>query len=242
MTRAISLERLGVAVRRSGEFAECKVEAPCKILCDVSWGCSVGAFTYIQEGSAIEGADIGRFCSIARGVSIGAGEHPTDWLSTHPFVNDPEDVVTGLSSLLPEMRGWFRGQAKRPFFQRGQTTIGNDVWIGEGAYVARGVRIADGAIIGARAVVTRDVPPYGVAVGSPARVTRTRVDPEHVERLLMLRWWDYDLRPIIPLLDFSSVSQSIDVISEAIAVGRIRRARYQRFIVADGANDVAACA
>jgi hypothetical protein len=86
---------------------------------------------------------------------------------------------------------------------KGDVVIGNDVWIGTEAVIMSGVTIGDGAVIGARAVVAKDVPPYSIAVGNPARVVKTRFDQKTVNRLLTIKWWDWDEATIeahMPLL------------------------------------------
>ena len=90
--------------------------------------------------------------------------------------------------------GRFEGEADFP--GRGDTVVGNDVWTGWKSTILPGVTIGDGAIVAARAVVTRDVPPYAVVAGNPARIVRMRYGPRDVERLLRLRWWDWDAERI----------------------------------------------
>jgi acetyltransferase-like isoleucine patch superfamily enzyme len=146
-------------------------------------GVTVGRHTYGFEKDTFfiytEGAriDVGAFCSIGPQVKVhGGGEHVMDRASTFPMnarLFDPD-------------------RRSRPDeFDKGPTVVGNDVWIGMGATVLAGVSIGDGAVIGARAVVTKDVEPYAIAVGNPARVIRRRFDQETCERLLALRWWDW---------------------------------------------------
>ncbi len=136
---------------------------------------------------------IGKFCSIADQVMILlGGEHRTDWVTTYPF-----------NYFMPEHRT-NRGHPKT----KGDVVIGNDVWIGMGATILSGVRIGDGAVIGARALVSKDVPPYAIAAGNPARVLRYRFDDRTIARLLEIRWWDWPpalLEPAIPLLLSSDV-------------------------------------
>lgn len=120
---------------------------------------------------------IGAFCSIAHGVQIIlGGEHRPDWVTTFPF-----------SVLWPSARQ-ISGQPR----SRGDVIIGNDVWIGLHATVMSGVTIGDGAVIGAGAVVRKDVAPYTIVVGNPAVPVRTRFDDAAIERLLAIRWWDWD--------------------------------------------------
>lgn len=115
---------------------------------------------------------IGRYCSLAPNVAIWEASHQPHRISTY-FV---------LSEFLGE-------SFKSDVTSRGPVTIGNDVWVGTRALILSGVEIGDGAIIGAGAVVTRDIPAYAVAVGSPARVVKYRFPSEIRERLLDLRWW-----------------------------------------------------
>lgn len=133
----------------------------------------VGAMTYIRSGcELINVAQIGRFCSIGNQVIIGqerAG-HPLDWVSSHPF----QYTGTALS---------YEGSG--PAAQ-----IGHDVWIGREAIIMEGVRIGTGAVVAARAVVTADVPDYGIVAGSPARLLRYRHSEALRAALLASAWWE----------------------------------------------------
>lgn len=122
---------------------------------------------------------IGRFCAIATGVQfiMGGANHRLDGLSTYPF------AIFGKGWEDPG-HDWAKGA-------RGDTVIGNDVWIGTEAMILPGVTVGDGAIIGSRAVVASDVPPYGIAVGNPARTMKRRFCEETVARLLAVAWWDW---------------------------------------------------
>lgn len=126
---------------------------------------------------------IGRFCSIAADVRfvMNGGNHPTTWLTTYPF------PVFG--------HGW---EAAMPeaWPSKGDTVVGNDVWLGYAALVMPGVTIGNGAIIATAAVVTRDVPAYAIVGGNPATILRHRFDPDTIARLEALRWWDWDAAKI----------------------------------------------
>lgn len=120
--------------------------------------------------------DIGSFCSIAHGVVIGGTAHPIDWVGTSPVFYDNKDSV------------------KRKFsrFQRDtqpRTTVGHDVWIGRNALIKQGVSVGTGSVVGMGAVVTKDVAPYTIVGGNPAREIRTRFDPDIVAGLLDSQWW-----------------------------------------------------
>ena len=126
------------------------------------------------EGATLE---IGAFCSFASGVQIFlGGEHRVDWVSTFPF-----------NVLWPTGKG-IQGHPKT----KGNVKIGHDVWIGTEAIVMSGVTIGDGAVIAARAIVTKDVPPYAIVAGNPARIVRNRFDDEIITRLLAIQWWHWD--------------------------------------------------
>ena len=127
---------------------------------------------------------IGKFCSIACGAKFlfNSANHTLSSLSTYPFPLFFEEwgLPTDCASIA---EAWDN---------HGSITIGNDVWIGYEAVILSGVTIGDGAIIGARAVVTRDIPPYTIAAGVPAKPIRRRFDVETIARLEELRWWDWE--------------------------------------------------
>ena len=124
---------------------------------------------------------IGKYCSIACGAKflLNSANHTLRSLSTYPFPIFYEAWGTPVS------------EVSSAWDNRGDIVIGNDVWIGYEAVILSGVHIGDGAIIGARAVVTRDVEPYTIMGGVPARPIRKRYDEETIQRLLALRWWDF---------------------------------------------------
>lgn len=122
---------------------------------------------------------IGKFCAIARDVKfvMNGANHQISGISTYPFAI----FANGWESAMP-------APGDLPY--KGNTVIGNDVWIGYDALIMPGVHIGDGAIIAARAVVSRDVPPYTVVAGNPARVVKERFAPELAQRLQAIAWWD----------------------------------------------------
>jgi acetyltransferase-like isoleucine patch superfamily enzyme len=140
-----------------------------------TYGYDEETFVIFTEGARIE---VGAFCSIAPEVRILAGgEHVMTRISTFPF----------------NARFFDRGKRNAPdAVRQGTTAIGNDVWIGLGATILAGVSVGDGAVIGARAVVSKSVPPYAVVVGNPGRILRYRFEPEIRDRLLALRWWEWE--------------------------------------------------
>lgn len=124
---------------------------------------------------------IGKFCMIASGVTfiMNGANHLSNAISAYPF------AVFG--------HGWEDAMEGKSYPMKGNTVIGNDVWIGYNATIMAGVHIGDGAIIAANATVTRDVEPYSIVGGNPARLIRKRFNEEEIEKLLKLRWWDRDL-------------------------------------------------
>jgi acetyltransferase-like isoleucine patch superfamily enzyme len=173
----------------------------------VSWKISIGKHCWIRQGAEVcsnvtigdysyiigpntyvEEAVIGKFCSIARNVIIGPTNHNYHWVSTHPFIYST----------------FYRFiERDKPSPQKAGPVIGNDVWIGANSVILRGTKIGHGAAVAAGSVVARDVAPYSIVAGVPARHIKYRF-PEHVrDALLELKWWDWgetQLREAIPLL------------------------------------------
>jgi len=167
----------------------------------------IGAYTYgrpkvrfPESGARLV---IGRYGSIADGVEILlGGNHRLDWATTYPFPALPE--------LWPETAGKTGHDTTR-----GDVVIGHDVWLGSQCMVMSGVTIGHGAVVAARAVVTRDVPPYAIVAGNPARVVRLRFDETRIASLLETTWWTRprtEVASLIPLL----LSERIDDMLEAL--------------------------
>lgn len=152
---------------------------------------TVGRYSYGWPNFVLfdqaEKIEVGAFCSIAEGVSIFAGgEHRSDWISTYPL-----RIAFGLEGAgkdgLPKTKG--------------PVSIGNDVWIGQGAKVLSGVTIGDGAVVGAGAVVSKDVRPYSIVAGNPARHIRYRFGARERKLLLKMRWWEWPIEKILQNVD-----------------------------------------
>ncbi len=177
---------------------------------------SMGAFSYVRTPLIAPDFQLGRYCSVATGVQLSDLEHPMDRISTHPFTTHPHMIDL----------------AKREFgkdtkisahqFSKPAPVIGNDVWIGQGAMLKRGITIGDGAVIGARALVTKDVPPYAVVGGSPARILKYRVQSEELrQRLLTVKWWDYNYADF-PHHDPRDIEGFLDMIESLVAAGDLQ--------------------
>lgn len=124
----------------------------------------------------ISNCDVGSFCSIGNHVIIGGGAHPMDWISTSPAFYEGRDSIPTKFSTFP------RNLPPR-------VKIGHDVWIGERATIKQGVTIENGAVVGMGAIVTRDVEPYAIVAGCPAKTLRRRFNDVLIERLLKSEWW-----------------------------------------------------
>ena len=133
------------------------------------------------EGSDAK-VEIGRYCSISKGVRfVTGGIHPPEWVSTYPFrvkFGKPNAYRDGLPR------------------SKGPITIGNDVWIGTDALILSGVKVGDGAIIAARSVVNRDIPPYAIAGGVPARILSWRFEQSVIDKVLAIAWWEWPEKQI----------------------------------------------
>lgn len=153
---------------------------------------------------------IGKFCSIAAEVTfLMSGRHHDECVSTYPWYNIFRGFhrwdSTGIDASL-----W----CDRP---AGDTVVGNDVWLGHGAFIMPGVTIGNGAIIGAKTVVSKDVPPYAIAVGSPMRIVRLRFPEEQVAALQEIRWWDWTddkIQRFLPLIHSSDINAFITAARE----------------------------
>lgn len=152
----------------------CRLNGPVVVL-----NSSIGDYSYLEWGSRVSYADVGRFSAIAPYAQVGLAAHPLNGnVSLHPafFLHRP---AQGYDFLFHTNHDEFL-----------RTTVGNDVWIGAAAVIRDGVTIGDGAVVGAGAVVTHDVPAFAIATGVPARVQRYRFDHDTIDFLQALRWWD----------------------------------------------------
>lgn len=148
----------------------------------------------------INNADIGSFVSIASDVVVGGGRHPMEWVSMSPVFYEGRDSVRQKFSI-----------HKREPIKR--VVIGNDVWIGRSAILLPGVEVGNGSVIGAGAVVTKNVPAYAIVAGNPARLIRYRFNEGIIQRLLETRWWelhDDELHKLAP--HFNNVERFLEVI------------------------------
>ncbi len=139
---------------------------------------SLGRYSYCSYDCKLLNVQIGSFCSIAEGVVIGCASHPTTWVSSSPV------FIKGRNPLKKNI-----GNVDYNAFK--DTFIGNDVWIGERAFIKAGVRIGNGVVVGMGSVVTHDIPSFSVVAGNPARLIRKRFDDETISLLEESEWWNY---------------------------------------------------
>jgi acetyltransferase-like isoleucine patch superfamily enzyme len=152
---------------------------------------SLGAYSYVQSDSVVCNTEIGKFCSIASNVSIGLANHPMHMVSTSPVFYDNAQP-------LPKF------MTDKVLFaeELPNTIIGSDVWIGYGVMIRAGVSIGVGAVIGAGSLVTKDIPPYSIAVGTPCKVIKYRFSEEIIDRLILSEWWMRSDAELKELTDF----------------------------------------
>lgn len=162
----------GYAIHDSHIDKTSKIESGCNIV-----SVEMGRYSFCGYDCEIVNTEIGSFCSIANNVKIGGARHPIEWVSTSPV------FYYGRDSVRKKFSTFAREKDKH-------TIIGNDVWIGANAIVIQGVKIGNGSVIGAGAVVTKDVGDYEIVAGNPAHLIRKRFDEETIEELLDSEWWN----------------------------------------------------
>lgn len=152
--------------------------------------CYIDSFSYVGSGALLCSSYVKKFASIADNVSVLWGNHPiNEFISTSPYFY----LKNVLGNESP-FKSFHYDESKYIYENEGHrytTVIGNDVWIGRNAIIMGGVTIGDGAIVGAGAVVTKDVPPYAIVAGVPAKIIKYRFSKEVIEGLLQIKWWDW---------------------------------------------------
>lgn len=176
----------GSAIRASTIHSTSRIEAGSTI-----FSSTFGKHSFCGYDCSILNCSIGSFCSIASRVCIGGVAHPVNFVSTSPVFLSHRDSVKAKF-------------ARHDFLPMVRTSIGNDVWIGEGAYIKAGVSIGHGAVVGMGSVVTKDVEPYAIVAGNPAKVIRMRFDQRIIEALLQMAWWD------LPESELAKISEYFD--------------------------------
>lgn len=162
----------------------------------------IGKYSYIGHNCFFVETVIGRYCSIAKNVKVITGTHPINmFVSTSPvfFSNTyPFSLYKGKTGRFNEIKY---------VSENIQCKIGNDVWIGEDVKLMGGITIGDGAIIGAGSIVTKDVLPYTIVVGIPAKIIKYRFEKDIIEEMIKEKWWNYDLDELNKYLELDTVEK-----------------------------------
>lgn len=169
----------------------------------------IGSYTYISENSKLDNCRIGKFCSIASDVKVISSTHPTrNFVSTSPVFHSLKKQC-GITFVKERLFDEILSVDGRTVI------IGNDVWIGQGAKIIGGHTIGDGSIVAAGAVVTKDIPPYAIVGGVPAKIIRYRFDQDQIKQLLSLKWWNKNEDWIMKhLSEFEDVEQLLKSIAQ----------------------------
>jgi acetyltransferase-like isoleucine patch superfamily enzyme len=183
----------------------------------------MGSFSFTRSVFPINTV-IGRYCSIGARTTVMGVDHPISRFTTANITYDRQNITNAqFFADHPEIAN-FQVNNQEPKNGLG-ITIGNDVWIGEDVTIARGVTVGDGAILAAKALVTKDVPPYAIVGGVPAKVIRYRFSQDIIDRLLQMKWWNYEVQSLL--------SASADIPIEAfveMAEGAIERGEAKAYI------------
>lgn len=184
------------AIKNSKIHPTSKVEAGSEIISSI-----FSRHSYCGYNCEIINTEIGAFCSISNNVTIGGGMHPIDWVSTSPV------FYFGKDSVKKKYSEHHRLPPKK-------VIIGNDVWIGKNVMIKQGVKIGSGSVIGMGSIVTKDIEPYSIVAGNPAKLIRKRFSEEIIEKLLKINWWDFTdeqlSKSAIYFIDPSSFIDSIE--------------------------------
>ncbi|KAB8152154.1 antibiotic acetyltransferase [Kordia sp. TARA_039_SRF] len=150
---------------------------------------TVGRYSRINPNCKLANTNVGNFTAIGRDTTIGLGKHPMNYVSTQNIFYKKNNMNNR----------WVKPINMEP---TPPISIGSDVWIGVEAMILDGLTVGDGAVIGARAVVTKNVPPYAIAVGAPAKIIKYRFEQEVIDRLLEIQWWNFTDEEIDKYVEF----------------------------------------
>lgn len=173
IAKALKKARLS-SIRQTKIHPTSKVEAGSSL-----YSSSMDRYSFCGYDCELYHVEVGSFTSIASRVVIGGARHPMEWVGMSPVFYKGRDSIRKKFS-------------EYPLSTPAVTRIGSDVWIGDSAIVLSGVSIGNGAVVGAGSVVTKDVPPYGIAAGNPARLIRYRFDEATISELQEIRWWELE--------------------------------------------------
>ncbi|WP_395051196.1 CatB-related O-acetyltransferase [Flavobacterium sp.] len=144
---------------------------------------TMGKHSDVGYDCTIVNTEIGAFCSLGANIIIGGASHTVDWVSTSPVFNENKDHLTKKFSY-------------HKFNLENHTSIGNDVWIGNCVLIKSNLKIGDGVVIGMGSVVTKDIPPYEIWAGNPAKLIKKRFENDVAAELLKIKWWEWEDKKI----------------------------------------------
>ncbi|KHN53082.1 CatB-related O-acetyltransferase [Pectobacterium fontis] len=182
--------------------------------------CSMGAYSYCCSSFPNE-MSIGRYCSIANGVTIMGTQHPIHRFTTSPITYHHDFIKNFVDDIhAPYITEPFNEELPLP-------CIGHDVWIGANVVLKGNITIGNGAVIGANSVVTKDVPPYAIVAGVPAKIIKFRFETNEIERLSLLSWWDYKYIDL-PITYGNNIDLFISELSEKIEGNTLKKENYKK--------------
>lgn len=190
---------------------------------------SIGSFSY-SWSPLPSNTKIGRFSSLARGIKVFPLSHPTHHFTTSPVVYRRnlaffQEYVSRSGKRMPEVLDSEHPKNGKPI------TIGNDVYIGVGVHIRPGITIGDGAIVGAFSVVSKDVEPYSVVVGNPARSVKRRFSNNVIESLSILKWHEYDIIDILANCENRCIEEFVDTFNDSLDKGLIHKYQPRKLII-----------
>lgn len=217
------------------------IEAPASIDCNSHFNVKeMGAYSFIRNDCILKNINaIGRFCSIAPGCLFGPEEHNTQMLTTSTLINSTsqwsyDDSFNVFWKENNHFLKKVRASLSSNEFKNNQyINIEHDVWIGQNVTIMRGIRIGTGAIIGANSVVTKDVPPYTIVAGVPAKKIKNRFPEETISKLIESQWWNYSLDSLRGI-DFSNPESAATEITHRKNHGLLDVASYPKHILTKG--------
>jgi acetyltransferase-like isoleucine patch superfamily enzyme len=168
--------------------------------------CDLGRYIGLAYFSYLADTNTGNYCTFGSRISIGAFSHPTDNLTVHEMGYRNTLESYGDTVLQEDALTYIDARANK-------TIIGNDVWIGDNSVVIKGVEISNGAIVAAGSIVTRDVAPYSIVAGNPAKEIRTRFPDKVIERLLLTNWWERSMQELTDV-PFEDIHKSLEILEE----------------------------
>lgn len=192
--------------------------------CNIEQFVRIGAYSYAVSGYLFA-VDIGRYCSFGENVQIGRQDHPLNWLSTSPFTYMNNEHIVSSASNFTEECIFNNPSFGEPPTNLKKTQINHDVWIGHGAFIKPGVTIGTGAIIAAQSVVVKDVAPYSIVGGNPAKHIKFRFEEDIITILLKSEWWNLTPKELITL-QLNDIASLVSNVEKLALLSKNRKKDY----------------